>query len=84
MIKKKLHTLQYIQNKKEIEDIKRLMNMLGNVGVGQDEFIQKMENSIELLIEKEKKYMRRLQLFTLFILLGGISLIAFITYILWN
>ena len=80
MVKKKLHTLQYLQNKDEIERIKRVLGLTEPSSPTNDEIIERIREKMEKLSNEHKKKMRslKIKLFVLgFIALGIVTSIVY-------
>lgn len=81
MIKKKLHTLQFIQNKEEIHRLKTMMDMLEDID-SQQETLRRVREEMDKLSIKHKKYMRKLKLQFWFLLLASISSVIITFYLM--
>jgi len=80
MIKKKLHTLQFIQNKEEIHRLKTMMGMLEDIE-SQQETLRRVREEMDKLSIKHKKYMRKLKLQFWLLLLASISSVVITFYL---
>ena len=77
MIKKKLHTLDYIQNKKEIERSKRFLGLPEYSNLTEDELITQIRERMNELSLKHKRTMRWLKFqFWLMVFLAASSIVA--------
>ena len=81
MIKKKLHTLQYVQNKEEIERALKLLNDFDA------DHLEVIKEQLELMRIRNKNYMRRLKLRFYTQLIGCFLIITgflYLIYKVWN
>ena len=77
MIKKKLHTLQFIQNKKDIELAKRLLGLPEYSNPTEDEILEQLRERMNELSKKHQKNMRKLKFqFWAMILVAVASVVA--------
>ena len=77
MIKKKIHTLQFIQNKKDIERAKRLLGLPEHSQPTEDELIQAIRERMAELSKDHERTMRKFKLqFWGMILLAAASIVA--------
>lgn len=82
MIKKKLHTLQYLQNKESIQDELRRLGLLEHREMYGEDLLNNLRSKMEELNRQHKKSMRRAQIFFWSTMVGCISMIGFLLYLM--
>lgn len=73
MIKKKLHTLQYLQNKEEINDEIRRLGLLERQELLDEELLTHLRSQMEERDRNHKKYMRKMEI-GFYLTLGGLGI----------
>lgn len=82
MIKKKLHTLQYLQNKESIQDELRRLGLLEHREMYSEDLLNNLRSKMDELNRQQKKSMRRAQIFFWSTMVGCISMIGFLLYLM--
>lgn len=82
MIKKKIHTLQFTQNKKDIERAKRLLGLPEYSNPTEDELIQQIRERMEELSKSHRRTMRRLKFQFWAVLFGTLAFLVISIYLM--